>query len=172
MFVLTQLQDTVAIKASSKDKNIAVLDKLKIKYTGKFIEKLGLSLFVNQIIEILDFEIESELLISNVIFNVVFYRFYPEEIIFAKITKQEEEKLLFEDELGNIYEVCAQDLFENCEYENGDIDGRWVWNYKGNQLPFITGDMVRIKIKGLKEDSNIIEASMNDQGLGHIDWWD
>ncbi|ELA42811.1 uncharacterized protein VICG_00126 [Vittaforma corneae ATCC 50505] len=172
MFVRSELQDIVEIKASSVDRHAAVLDKLKSKYTNKLIEALGVSLFVDKIIAITEYEIQSEMLVANVIFEVVFYRFYQDEIVFGRIVKQEEEKIVIEDEMSNIYEVHAVDLFENCEFEGGEAESKWIWNYKGNQLPFITGERVRLRIKGLRFEDGIVEASMNDQGLGHVMWWD
>ncbi len=172
MFVLSEIEDTVEISASSKDKQIAVMDKLKMKYTGKLVDNLGISLFVKEIIEIAEYEIQSEHLIANVIFDVVFYRFYEDEVVFGKIIKQEEEKITIEDDLGSIYEVHAINLFENCEFDNVGDNNRWIWNYKGNQLPFTTGGIVRLKINKLNYKDSVVDAAMNDQGLGHVLWWD
>lgn len=172
MFVLSELQDTVEIRASSGDRQAAVLDSLRLKYTNKLVETLGVSLFVSKLVEVLEYEIQGEMLVADVLFEVVFYRFYQNEIVLGKIVRQEEEKIVVEDEISNVYEVQAVDLFESCEFEGGETECRWVWNYKGSQLPFVTGERVRIRTRGLRFEDGVVEAGMNDQGLGHVVWWD
>lgn len=172
MFVISELEDDIEISAASPDKRAAVLDKLKTKYTSVLIESLGLAVFVSRIVEIVKYAIKSDKLVAHTIFEVVFYRFYQNEIVFGKILKQDEDKILVGDEFHNTYEIVASDLFENCEFLGDETDGKWIWNYKGNQLPFETGDRVLIRIKRLKFDSGIVEAYVNDQGLGPVSWWE
>lgn len=171
MFVISELQDLVEIRASVEDKTQAIMRALELKYCFKFVDNLGVAIHLNKICKILEFKIESEILIANVIFELVFYRFYQDEVAVGKIVKQEEEKIIVEDELSISYEINAIDFFENCEFETINETGRWLWNYKGNYLPFQTGDIVRFKIKR-QIDETIIEASMNEQGLGPVKWWD
>jgi DNA-directed RNA polymerase subunit E'/Rpb7 len=171
MFVISELQDLVEIKASSLDKKQDLLDTLRAKYFLKFVCGVGVSVHVNKILEILEFEIKSEFLVANVIFELIFYKFYEGEVACGKIIKQEEEKITVEDSLSVVYEINAMDLFENCEFETINDNCKWMWNYKGNHLPFQNGDIVRFKIKSQRND-DIVEGSMDEQGLGPIKWWD
>lgn len=171
MFIISELQDMIEIRASSEDKDQAVMDALRSKYTLKFVEGLGVSAHVNKICEISEFEIKSEILIANVTFEAVFYRFYEGEVSIGKIARQEEEKIFLEDGMSITYEINAMDLFENCEFESINESGRWMWNYKGNHLIFQNDGLVRFKIR--KQTSEfLVEAAMNEQGLGPIKWWD
>lgn len=171
MFVLSELRDSVEIRACSLDKTAAVLDRLKQKYCFKLVDSLGLAVYVKDILEIIEFEIKSEILVVDVIFEVIFFKFCEEEVCCGKIVRQEEEKIILSDSLSNTYEVLAYDLFENCEFESIDDYGKWIWNYKGNQLPFVNSELVRFKIKRVR-NGNIIEAAMNEPGLGPLKWWD
>lgn len=171
MFVISELQDLIEIRASCEDKDKAVMNALKFKYTMKLMDDLGMCVFINKIYRIIEFEIKSEILVANVIFEAIFYRFYEDEVSIGKIVRQEEEKIFLEDGMAILYEVNAMDLFENCEFETIGEHGRWMWNYKENHLPFQTGESVRFKIKK-RNDEHSIEASMNEQGLGPVKWWD
>lgn len=172
MFVVSELQDSVEIRAASQNKQMAVLDELRAKYTHKFFDKLGTCIFIKDIVEISDFELHSSFLIANTTFEAIFYRFYYGEVVVGKIRSQEEEKIVVEDDMGIVYEVHAANLFESCEFDGENENPRWVWVYKNNQLPFITGNTVRMRIKQLRESEKVVDASMNEQGLGPIGWWD
>ena len=93
----------IEIRASSEDKDQAVMDALRSKYTLKFVEGLGVSAHVNKICEISEFEIKSEILIANVTFEAVFYRFYEGEVSIGKIARQEEETFILFDLIMNKY---------------------------------------------------------------------
>jgi len=172
MFVISELQDSVEISAASPDKLSAVWERLRLKYTSVLVETLGLAVFVCRVVDVLEYAVQGDRLVADVIFEAVFYRFYQNEIVFGKILRQEEERIVVGDELHNTYEVAAADLFENCEFEGGESESKWIWNYKGMQLPFMTGESVRLRVKGLRFIDGVVEATMNDQGLGHVAWWD
>ncbi|KAM0681686.1 DNA-directed RNA polymerase III complex subunit Rpc25 [Glugoides intestinalis] len=172
MFILSEIQDNVEIRTASENKEIAILEALKLKYSNKMLESLGLCLFIVKVVEISEFEIQAELLVANVTFEAVFYRLYPGEIVNGKIIRQEEEKLVVEDNLHIIYEVCAADMFENCEFDGEGDDPHWIWNYKNNQLTFITGDIVRLGVKQYRDIDFNVDGCINEHGLGPISWWD
>lgn len=172
MFVLTEIEDIIEIRVSTPDRKQAIIDKLQQKYSNKVVGDLGISLFVTNIIEILEYEIQSEMLLVSVVFEMVFYRFYRDEIIFGKVKRQEEEKIIVVDKMLFEYTVNACDLFDNCEFEADEGNSTWIWNYKDNKLPFTSDGQVRLRIKTYKIEENICEALMNEQGLGPLCWWD
>lgn len=172
MFVLSELEDSVEIKASSQDREKILFKKLNLKYANRLAGDLGLCIFVHEITEILDYEIKNELLIAGVRFTVVFLRFYSDEVCAGVIVRQEEEKIVISDGLFNSYECQALDIFENSEYESEDRHHRWVWNYKGNRLIFHVGDLVLFRIKKLRHEDFCVEVCMNEQGLGPKIWWE
>lgn len=171
MFVLTDLEDSVEIRASSVEKELDVLRRLHQKYTNKLVDGLGLCLRVHEAMEILEYEIQSEILVAAVRFSAMFQRFYPDEVCIGRILRQEEERIVVGDGLFNGYEIQAHGLFENCEFESG-ANSKWVWNYKGNRLTFRTGDTVMFRTKGMRFEDSVVEADMNEQGLGPVGWWE
>lgn len=172
MFVLTTVNDKIEIRVASRNKRDAVIQELKKKYINKLVEDLGLAVHLHEIINIYEYEIRSDILVSDVTFQLIFLRFYSEEVCSGKIIVQDEDKIIVGDSLFRRYEIQAHDLFENSEfcYENGL--NSWVWNYKGNRLVFYNGDVVKFKIKKLRYEDTTVEALMNDQGLGPSSWWD
>lgn len=172
MFVLTELEDSIEIRASSVEKELDVLRRLHQKYVNKLVDGLGLCLYVHEILGILEYEIQSEILVATVRFSAMFQRFYLDETCIGRILKQEEERILIGDGLFSGYEVQAHDLFDSCEFESDANSGRWVWNYKGNHLIFGSGDTVMFRIKGMRFEDSVVGAAMNEQGLGPVKWWE
>ncbi|MCA9750330.1 MAG: RNA polymerase III subunit Rbc25 domain-containing protein [Romboutsia sp.] len=147
------------------------MNKLEKKYINKLVNNLGIAIHIYRINEIIEYEMIGNILMASTIFEIIFYRFFPEEIITGKIIKQYEDKIIISNPIFNKFEVQASDLFENAEFdiENGS---RWIWNYKGNKLRFYTNDIVKFKIKNLRYQDVVVECVMNEQGLGPIVWWE
>lgn len=171
MLVLSELLDSIEIRASCQDKEKEVLDKLNSKYMYKMDSCLGLCIYVKDITEILEYEIKSEILIASLKFTVIFLRFYPDEVCYGRILGQDEDKIMVGNGLFNHYECQALDLFENCEFESENNTNKWIWNYKGNKLVFHLGEYVTFRIKNYRPEDSYVEIYMNEQGLGPRSWW-
>lgn len=172
MFVISEIRDTIEIRAAATDKEESIRLRIIKKYVNKMVDELGLGIHLYKINNIFEYKISSENLLADVSFQMIFQRFYSDEVSSGKITAQDEDKIIIEDTMGIKYEVQAQDLFPECEfsYENGICS--WIWNYKGNKPIFYNGDVVKFRIKRLRFQDTTVEAAMNDQGLGPSSWWD
>lgn len=171
MFVLSELEDMVEIKASCSKREEEVYNALNQKYNNKLAKELGLCIFVMNISEIVEYEIKNEFLIATARFSAIFLRFFPDEIRYGKIIHQDENKITITDGIFESYECQLLDIFENSEYDAEERAGGWIWNYKGNKLIFQTNDLVLFRIKKFREDDLAVDVYMNEQGLGPLSWW-
>lgn len=172
MFVITELSDKVEIMAASSDKRQMVAEQLRRKYTNRLVDGLGLGVSLHEVLRIHEYEIRDEVLVASVTFQVLFNRFYTDEVCVGKILCQNEDRIVIGNSIFRHYEVQASDLFENCEFEGESRKKNWVWNYKGNRLAFSTGDVVRFRTKKMRFEDAVTVACMNEQGLGPCSWWD
>lgn len=172
MFVITELEDCIEIRASSREKELDVLKGLCQKYTGKFADGLGLCVCVCEPLSVLEYKICSDILMATTRFQAMFQRFYSDEVCIGRICRQSEERMVIGDGLFDGYEIQPHGLFEGCEFEPGPGTGRWIWNYKGNRLVFSIGDTVMFRVRGMRFDDCVVEAAMDEQGLGPIVWWE
>lgn len=170
MLVISELQDFVEINASASNKKQMVYEMLNQKYLDKYVEELGICMYINKEIEILEYEIVGSLLIANVNFSIIFQRFYEDEICNGKIISMSEDGITISDSIFNNYFCSFYNLFSNCEFENIGYQ-KWIWNYKGNRLILRVGNDVMFKIKSVKSELGLVEVAMNETGLGPITWW-
>lgn len=168
MFVITELEDRVEIRAADWNKKASVEEQLHKKYVNKLVGDLGQAIAIHSIVGVASYEIHSNILLATVTFQVLFYRFYSEEVCMGKILHQDEGGIVVGDSIFKRYEIHASDLFDNCDFVSED--GNWVWNYKENKLVFYNGDSVRFRIK--RHEDSVVSACMNEQGLGPCSWWD
>lgn len=174
MFVITELEDDIEIRVALENKKDIILDKLNSKYVQKLFGDLGKAVSIYDIVDIKSYEIHSHMLLSKVIFRVLFYRFYPEEICTGRIVSQDENGILIDDGIFKNYRVYPEFLFENSEFvfnENNNT-GYWVWNYENNKLQFCNEEIVRFRIKEYIDDTGHVSVFMDEQGLGPCVWWD
>ncbi|KAI5169451.1 DNA-directed RNA polymerase III subunit RPC8 [Pancytospora epiphaga] len=172
MFVITEIEDTVEIRASSKDKNAAVARQLELKYCNHLSEEFGIGMHLYTVVEIKDYVVRGAILLSTVVFQILFYRFYQDEVCTGVILCQDENGIIIGNNLFKRYVVQHDDLFENCEYVADSDQGRWTWNYKKARLTFYNGDKVRFKIKKVQIETASVLVCINEQGLGSELWWD
>lgn len=76
MFVKTEIQDKIEIKAWNSNKRVAVIEGVKQKYIGKLADDLRIAIHFYDLIEIKDYEIKMEKLVTEVTFQIIFLRFY------------------------------------------------------------------------------------------------
>lgn len=172
MFVITEIEDNVEIRAAAQNKMASVEEKLHKKYSNKLVGDLGQAISIHDIISIDSYEMHSHVLVAKVIFRSLFFRFYPEEICIGHILSQDENGIILDDHIFKNYEVHPEDLFDDSEFVTSGNKGHWVWNYEGNVLRFYTGDTVRFRIKAVHTENFSVLAYMNEQGLGPCSWWD
>lgn len=172
MFVITELEDTVEIRAASEDKAAAVAEQLRLKYCGRLVNELGLAVHLHGVVEIREYVMKNAILEADAVFQVLFYRFYPNEVCTGKILHQNEDGIVIGDGLFRRYIVRQEDLFENCELDADGASPSWVWNYKSSRLVFYTGDRVRFRIKKTRFEDSSVDVCINEQGLGPVAWWD
>lgn len=172
MFVITELEDRLEIRAAVENRHKAIETELRNKYCNHLVDELGIGMSLHQICQIKEYGIKGTMLITDVVFQILFYRFYADEVCVGKILRQTEEGIIVEDEFFKQYEVQACDLPENSEYIVQGTKSNWVWNYKGSQLVFYVGDTVRFRTKELCFEDFLVTAAMNEQGLGPCSWWD
>lgn len=172
MLVITELEDTVEIRAALEDKTAAVAGQLRLKYCGCFANELGLGVHLHAVVRIKEYVMKGAILVADTVFQVLFYRFYPDEIGTGKILHQDESGIVIGDGLFKRYIVHQGDLFENCEFNTDTANGSWVWNYKDNKLTFYTGDKVRFRIQRMRFEDSSVAVCINEQGLGPVMWWD
>lgn len=172
MFVITEIRDNVQIRAASKDKMATVEGHLNKKYLNKLVQDLGLVKSINSISLSKDFKICSHMLLATVRCELLFYRFYPDEICTGKIVSQDPDGLILENFVFGNFRVLASDLFDNCQYGSGQGGDKWIWSYCESRLCFSDGDTVRFRIRQYNAKHGIVFACMNEQGLGPVLWWD
>lgn len=172
MFVITELEDRVEIRAAAPDKKKSVVRELETRYSGRLVDGLGLAVRLHAVCSIAEYEMHGEKLVASVTFRVLFYRFYTDEISIGTILRQNEDGIVVGDSLFKNYEVQAIDLFENSEFISDGRKSQWVWNYKNSRLPFAVGDTVKFRIQKTRFEDAKVEACMNEQGLGPCSWWD
>ncbi len=174
MFVISELEDNVEVRVALENKKEIILNKLNEKYAQKLVGDLGKAISIYNIVDIVDYKISCNLLITRVIFQVLFYRFYPEEICSGKIVSQDEDGIVIDDGIYRNYRAYPENIFENSEflYDHSTEIGYWVWNYEDNKLIFHDGDIVRFRIREFDNDGYCVSVLMDEQGLGPCAWWD
>lgn len=170
MFVVTELTDKIEIPAAAPDKRQMVTEQIRRKYTSRLVEGLGLGVALHAVLGVCEYEIRDEVLVASATFQILFNRFYADEVCLGKILHQNEDRIVVGDGIFRHYEIQTCDLPENCEFDGPRKS--WVWNYKGSRLAFQTGDAVRFRIRKVRFEDAVVAACMNEQGLGPCSWWD
>ena len=73
MFVITELSDSMEIRAASVDKKVAVIEQIQNKYINKLVSDLGLAVHLYKVIDIPEYEIHGEILVASVRFQLILY---------------------------------------------------------------------------------------------------
>ncbi|KAI5150338.1 DNA-directed RNA polymerase III subunit RPC8 [Enteropsectra breve] len=171
MHVISEIEDTVEIRAACSDKTAEALSQIKRKYIGKISEELGIGVHLCKMLADPIYEIHGEMLVATVRFQMVFWRFYYDEICVGEVVAQDEEMIRVADQRFGRYEAQCIDLFENSEYVSKGKTKGWVWNYKGNKLAVYNKERVTFRIKKLNFEQNTADIYMNESGCGPIVWW-
>ncbi|KAL6122302.1 hypothetical protein NUSPORA_00665 [Nucleospora cyclopteri] len=168
MLILSEITDFFELKCRDEDKKTSLIYKIRDKYIDRTHEKLGIGVAFQEIVKIGEFEAVNSLLKTKVTFKMIFKRFLQDEIVNGTVKSQNENCILAEDEEGITYEITAKDMLEGTVFENNC----WVWKYKNNDLKILNGNQIRFRIKELRLERFLVEATMDEQGLGLIKWWD
>ena len=150
------------------DRTTSIMQELSKKYVNRMNEHLGVGIALKKLISVGEYEIIGSILRTKVIFTMVFRRFLEDEICTGVVIEQSSEKLLLKDKSQTIFEVEPKDMFEEMVFNNEC----WVWKYKNHNFRIPVGGMVRVRVKSYNNRRMVVESSMDEQGLGLIQWWE
>lgn len=176
MFIQVTLQDKIYIHPSHKDKKLAVEEAIEQKYCNKYIPDQGLSIAIKNITKIISYQIIDGYLLADVIFDLILFKFFENEIITGKIISQDEDHIKISTPFCNII-IKEDDFMEDCEKVHIMPEGGtktcllWCWYYGNEKFYFKNNDKVRVRVKKVVEKPFTVYGSLNEQGLGPIDWW-
>ncbi|PRP78458.1 hypothetical protein PROFUN_13691 [Planoprotostelium fungivorum] len=197
MFVLVKCQDSVVIQPCyfrDQDLPRTIRNEIRLKYTGKYINNVGLCITLHDISSIGDGYISSGEGYAQVkvVFRIIVFRPFEGELLQGQVIRSSEEGItvtlgFFDDIFVPSHMMLPNMIFRNEE-------GLWFWQYNAYELPIELGDRVRIRVEDIhffgrvsRRPSNkqqetgvgfndpppmMITASFKDQGLGAIKWWD
>ncbi|TBU07369.1 subunit Rpc8 of DNA-directed RNA polymerase III [Hamiltosporidium magnivora] len=176
MFIIAQIEDIVKLTLDDLDLNIKIIQELNIKYTNNVINNIGLAISIEKLRKIYHYKIVDGYLHASVKFDVIFFKFFENETIYAKIYKQEENGIwLALPFFMNIF-VKEENLpkdssktFTNSKNNRKNV--LWYWMYKDSKLYFKNNETVRFKVTKIEFSPFLVYGRMNDPGLGPISWW-
>ncbi|KAF7677262.1 DNA-directed RNA polymerase III subunit rpc8 [Astathelohania contejeani] len=177
MFVLVEIYDSVKLHPSAKNLIPEIILELNKKYTNRIVSEIGLAIKTYSIKKVDNYKIVDGYLIASVKFLMLFFRFFKDEVLFAKIDKQEEDGIrLVMPFLTDIW-VDRTKLPEMCSkaYALSKTNNRryvyWCWLYRDNKLYFKNNVLVRFKVDEIMYKPFMLSGSFMDSGLGPISWW-
>jgi DNA-directed RNA polymerase III subunit RPC8 len=169
MFLIGEVVDRVKVSILPRDREEETRSALAKKYIGKVVEGTGVALRLLGVLKIHEYKIVEDFLIAKVTFQMLFFKLLRQEIVCGTIVAQDGNGIVVRTPFHSNITVPACSLPSNCEMAWKDRSMTWVWTYKGNKLPFRTGDVVRARIEN--EEQTSIVASFSEMGLGPLSWW-
>ncbi|KAJ9660822.1 DNA-directed RNA polymerase III complex subunit Rpc25 [Neophaeococcomyces mojaviensis] len=196
MFILTKFQDLVQIPPHEfyKKSRDCIEDKINEKYANKVVQKVGLCICMWDLLKASDGLIGfgTGNVNVNVEFRMVVFRPFKGEVIAARVKHNTPEGIYLTTEFFDNIFVPETMLFEGSFFNTDEKV--WVWKTGETEIFFDDGIPVYARIEketwedamqntskpsktanGVSSPSQktpySIEASMQEHGLGGIDWW-
>jgi len=184
MFQLSKIEDIIKIKASLfNDEIYAINQAITLKYVNKVLKNVGLIISMYDIISIGDRHVYpgDDGAHINVVFRLIVFKPFIGEVITGKLISSNARGVKIS--LGffdNIF-IFPDLLQPRSSFD--EQDKVWVWPYEDHRLEMNINEDIIFRVHTVKcvlEEQNeqeegvqpmIIIGTINDQGLGMIDWW-
>lgn len=158
-------------------------------YNNRMIEDYGLFIEMkNDLIplNILKKKVKNFQIFYTIEFNAYFYKLFEDEIIEGIVYYQNSKSILIQTPLlKNIICIPEKGLFfsnsgfdsdkniNNINYNNilNEETGSWYWIYDSYKLLIKNQDIVRCKVINMEFKPCRVLVSMDNVGLGPINWW-
>ncbi|RFU34359.1 hypothetical protein B7463_g1972, partial [Scytalidium lignicola] len=193
MFILTKIADLVEITPEdfSKDAAQAIEDNINAKYANKVIQKIGLCICLYDLLSASDGLIGhgKGVVNVNVEFRLIVFRPFKHEVMLGRISSSTTTEIRIRTHFFDSIVVPMKMLPEGSYFDHKEQV--MIWMSEGTPLYFDNHETVRFRIEkehwfdqspvgpsekedGLvvKQSPYVIEASMEDPGLGPVLWWD
>jgi len=192
MFILTKISDLVQIEPEDlkKPSAQAIEDNINAKYSNKVIQKIGLCICLYDLLW------ASEGLIGhgtgmvnvNVEFRLVVFRPFKHEILTGMISSSDQWGINIRTQFFTSIRVPAHMLPDSAWFNHAEQV--WVWSVDDALIYYDNAETVRFRVEaehwvdqsplGPNENPDeqerrapyTIEASMGEDGLGPVLWWD
>ncbi|KAL9110073.1 MAG: hypothetical protein Q9227_005412 [Pyrenula ochraceoflavens] len=150
----TELTDLVQIKPHEIDRDSGeiVEDKINEKYSDKVIQKIGLCMYMYDLLD------ASEGLIGygdgtvnvNVRFRLLVFRPFHSEVLLGRVIALSPTGIRISVDFFEAITVSPDLLFENMKFvpdDETEAGGGWLWDNDGNELWIDLGDTVRLRVE-------------------------
>lgn len=175
MFRTILIEDNISILPTSKDHLTSLYMATNKKYTNRIIPNEGIGIRVKEIKKINGKELVEGCYIICLEFILITYKLFKDEIVEATIIKQDENGIYLVHSIVNTIHVKM--LFPGTvkKYfvmkDSPEKHMCWCWTYKNDNFYFKNGQFVRCKIVHVSYTPFLVEARMDDNGLGPKEWW-
>ncbi|EPR78396.1 DNA-directed RNA polymerase III RPC8 [Spraguea lophii 42_110] len=174
MFKRIEVEDDVILHPNDYKNTDKTMQNLNNRYINRILDDY-LCVCIESIVKINGNKIINGLIKTNIRFKVIVYKMYHGEVIEGTILRQEENEIKICTPFFSDISVKKEDLLKGCEkgtfIKNNKEFMVWYWMYKENKLYFKNNAKVKFKIKNICTDPLMIEARMDEFGLGPVEWW-
>ncbi|KAJ3038152.1 DNA-directed RNA polymerase III subunit rpc25 [Rhizophlyctis rosea] len=198
MFILSHLRDNVRVHPRDfrKPRAQALTDELNKKYANKILHNVGLCIRVFDLLDASEGVVhacQDGSYQCKVSFRMIVFRPFVGEILVGKVAgSSATEGIKVSLEFFEDISIPPTYLPANTEFDSAE--GLWVWKYDENELYIEKDSLIRFRIEqeaffdvgpvreNLPEGSSggetggkvaySIYGSIDDSGLGSIEWWE
>ncbi|KEG01991.1 DNA-directed RNA polymerase III subunit RPC8, putative [Plasmodium vinckei vinckei] len=185
MFSLFRMEDVISIEAHFNNDEIKNIIEflLRTKYVDKVVQNAGLCVGLYDILEIKNKEILKGCgtIRLNVIFRLVFFHPYENEIIEGYVKSSDHKGIIVS--LGFFENIRVNRAYLKEPKAFDDEKNEWYWTYEGIKCFYTKNEPIRIRIletyfsdpNEVNEDESVpsmsITGSVQQDGLGLVKWW-
>lgn len=175
MFRKFLIQDSICIPQASKNHLIDSGHALNNKYINKIIPDCGISIKILTIDRIIETEAFEDCFLTKLNFEILIFQPMEGEILECIINRQQETGISCEHPI--LSEIFVNKFFPHTERKNFTPNNSmengvfWCWNYKQNKFIFRNNQKMRCKISKISYKPFLIEARIDETGLGPVEWW-
>lgn len=175
MFRKILIDDSVCITLASDNHMEDSLSVLNEKYINKLIPDCGIGIKTLNIQRIIETHLLEDCFFIKMIVQIIVFQPIEGEILECNIKKQTESGLIAEHLI--LGEILINKFFPNTVTQritavnSTDNSLFWCWNYKETKFIFRNQQRIRCKIHKIEYMPFLIEARVDEMGLGSLDWW-
>lgn len=177
MFAESKLEDFLKYHPKDENKNDAFLNILRKKYINNYFPDLGLGIYLDINLQIIEQKCVEDYILCKIIHNVIFFRFMRDEILEGKVVSQTSDGIFVSIYFFEKIFISKEDLPEISQMTYiYDEDKKnkilvWIWIYKDVKYVIKNEEIVKFKVIKYDQSNKLIKASFNNPGLGPVSWW-